>query len=299
MPKSYATLNQFKATGEFDIKGSLYDPTLLRLLENASEDIDHLCFRHFDCVEGVMYCDGAGRTLIPAEDILSLSKVELDPDGSQRWSILLSASDYFLYPLDSYNSYPKQYLKMSLNASAGGFASGIQSGVRLTGVFGHGDGQRAAPYDDSGDTVRSITILPLGGGSGQDLNDTVLDVTANGSIFSAGQTIRIGSEQEYITGYSANIANDVGTRVDRLTVNRAVNGTTLEQHVNGSAISIYRYPGPVVEAALLMAANWWKQRENPTVFKTGNSITGDYEISTEIEKILTKRLSHHIKRKLA
>jgi hypothetical protein len=148
----------------------------------------------------------------------------------------------------------------------------------MTGVFGHGDGNSATPYASSGVTVTVATTT-----------GTTLTLSAENTL-QAGHTIRVESEQMYVTAVSTNGALTA-------TVVRGVNGTTVVAHSAKTAF-IYKYPGPVVESTLLLATNWWKQRENPTVFRSGNSITGEYEITTDIEKILTKRLDHHIKRKL-
>jgi len=277
--KSYATLTQLKDKGYLDLESNTdYDTTLLRMLESASEDIDHMCYRHFDCIEGTIYCDGSGRTLIPAEDILSITSMKLDMDGSRQWATDCPTTDYFLYPINGNSLYPKTYLRMALNSTCGTFAPGILSGVKITGVFGHGDGNSATPYKDSG---ISITVATTTG--------TTLTLSAEGTL-QPGHTIRVESEQIYIQAVSSN-----GTKT--ATVDRAVNGTTGAVHSTAKAY-IYQYPGPITESVLLLATNWWKQRENPTVFRSGNSITGEYEITTDIEKIMTKRLNHHIKRKL-
>ena len=279
MAKCYASLAQLKDAGYLNITGTDYDTTLLRMLENASEGIDHLCFRHFDCIEGTIYCDGSGRTLIPAEDILSLSSVKLDMDGDGTYETTLTSTDYILYPINaSTGLWPKLYLKLTLSSTCGGFASGILAGVQLTGVFGHGDGSSATPYTATGATA---TVASTTG--------TLLSLSGEGYI-QVGNTIRVESEQMYVLAVSTN-----GDKT--ATVTRGVNGTTSATH-SAEAVSVYKYAGPVVESTLLLATNWWKQRENPTVFKAGNTITGEYEISEDIEKILTKRLGHHIKRKL-
>ncbi len=279
MAKSYVTLTQMKSTGYLNIASITdYDTDLLRILQNASEEIDHICHRHFDCWEGIQYFDGSGRTLLPNEDILSITSIDLDSDGSGDYASALTATSYLSYPLGGFEQYPKLYLKLKLNASYGGFAPGIPGGVKITGVFGYGDGIGATPYYDSGITV---TVATSAG--------TTLTLSAEGTI-QPGHTIRVESEQIYINTVTSN-----GSKT--ATCDRGVNGTTAAIHTAKSAY-IYKYPGPIVESTLILATNWWKQRENPTVFKAGNSITGEYQITEDIEKMLTKRLSHHIRRHL-
>ncbi len=273
---SYATLQQLADPGYLGqgIIDQKYDTTLLRMLENASEDIDHTCFRHFYCYEGTYYFDGAGLTLLQSEDILSITSIYLDLDGSQNWSTELSSDYYFLYPL---TEYPKTYLKMTMN-SPYSFAPGIRSGVKITGVFGHGDGESATPYTDSGITGTVATTT-----------GTTLTLSAEGTI-EAGHTIRCESEQMYVSAVSSN--ND-----KTATVIRGCNGTTASIH-SGKALYIYQYPGPIVESTLILATAWWKQRENPATFMAGDSVTGQYMISKDISGLIAKRLDHHIRRKL-
>jgi hypothetical protein len=282
--KSYATFNQLTDAGYLGAGATLtsYQTTLQRMLENASEQMDHFCYRHFDTWEGIMYFDGTGNLFAPNEDILSISEIALDMDGSQDWATTLDSDEYFMYPLSGANSYPKLYLKMSHLSSVGAFASGIKSGIKITGVFGHGDGYSATPYHDSGAVVNT-------GGITNSATTHAL-ASGKGALFSAGNTIRIDNEQFYIT----NVSTDTLT----FQTPRGRNGTTAAAHLAAATIYIYDYPGPVTEATLLLATGWWKQRENPATYMSGDQMTGTYTITRDMEKIIVKRLDHHIKRKL-
>ncbi len=271
---AYASLQQLTDAGYLGtgITTLGYGTTLLRMLENASEEIDHTCFRHFHCLEGIYYYDGSGRILIPSDDILSISELLLDIDGDATYETTLTSTYYNLYPL---NEYPKTYLKMNLTSPYGGFASGIVAGVKMTGVFGHGDGQSATPY-----AATAIT------GTVATTTGTSLTLSADGTI-EAGNTIRVESEQMYVSALGTLSA----------TVIRGANGTTAAIH-SAKAISVYSYPGPITEATLILATSWWKQRENPATFMAGDSVTGTYTISKDIEGIIKKNLDHHIRKKL-
>ncbi len=271
---SYATLQQWKDTGYYNQASSTttYDTTIMRMLENASEEIDHITRRHFHCLEGIYYFDGSGRTLIPSDDILSVTTIVLDLDGDATYETTLDSDEYFKYPL---NEFPKIYLKLNYTAGVGGFASGIVGGVKITGVFGHGDGISATPYNA---TAITGTVASTDG--------TSLTLSADGTI-QTGNTIRVESEQMYVTALGTLSA----------TVVRGVNGTTAASH-STKAISVYAFPGPVVESTLILATAWWKQRENPAQFMAGDTITGTYTITQDIEKIIKSRLDHHIRRKL-
>lgn len=275
---AYATIEQLCDPGYLGTgpKDQGYTTTLFRMLESASEEIDHTCLgRHYHCLEGTYYFDGSGRMFIPSDDILSISAFALDIDGDGTFESTLAATEYNMYPL---NEYPKIYLKMAMNSSQGGFASGISSGVKITGVFGHGDGQSATPYYDSGITATAATAIA-----------TSLALSAEGTI-QQGHTIRVESEQMYVTAVTSNGGKTA-------TVIRGVNGTTAAAHA-AKAVSIYTYPGPVTEATLILATAWWKQRENPATFMAGNNVTGTYSISKDIEGIIKGKLDHHIKKKL-
>jgi hypothetical protein len=281
--KSYATFNQLIDDGYLGAGAVLtsYQNTLQRLLESASEEIDHTTFRHFDTYEGTLYFDGAGVTLTPFEDILSISSIYLDLDGSGNYATLLDPDTYLTYPLQD-NQYPKLQLKFT-TSGVGYWASGIKAGVKITGVFGHGDGYSATPYHASGAVVAAGNLAKTA--------TTHTLASGTGTLLSVGNTIRIGAagvdgEQLYIT----NISNDT------LTFTRAVNGTSAYAHTAADVIYIYDYPRPVTEATLLLATGWWKQRENPATYMSGDQITGQYSISRDMEKIITKRLDHHIKR---
>ncbi len=280
--KAYASFGQLTEAGYLG-SGTIilsYQTTLLRMLESASEEIDHFCHRHFDCWEGTQYFDGAGWVFIPNEDILSISEIALDISGSGTYGTVLSpTTDYLMYPISGPQSYPKNMLKMRMSSGIGYFASGIRAGVKITGVFGHGDGNSATPYH-----VTAIT------GSVTTTNGTTLTLSAEGTI-QAGHTIRVGTEQMYVTAVSSNDSKTA-------TVTRGVNGTTATIHTPAAASSIYDYPGPVVEATLLLATGWWKQRENPATYMSGDSISGTYTITKDMESIIVHRLSHLIKRKL-
>jgi hypothetical protein len=274
---SYATLQQLSDPGYLGagIINQGYGVTLQRMLENASEEIDHTCYRHFHCLEGTYLFDGSGRTLILSEDILSISSFLLDLDGDGTYETTLNSTDYTLYPL---NEWPKTYIKMNYSSGQGGFASGITAGVKITGVFGHGNGQSATPY-----YATSIT------GTVANATDTTLTLSAEGTI-QTGHTIRVESEQMYVTAVSSNGDKTV-------TVTRGVNGTIAAAHA-AKTISIYHYIGPITEATLILATAWWKQRENPANFMAGDSTTGTYTITKSIEDIIKKKVDDHIRKVL-
>ena len=277
MYKAYATLTQLKSFLTNTVTTN--DTDLLRYVEDASIQIDDICHRHFNTWEGVQYFDGAARTLNIDEDILSVTSIATDEDGSQTYSTTLLTSDYILYPINGLPLYPKYMVKLALNASVGSFASSILAGVKITGVFGYGNGLSAAPYADSGLTGTAGTALT-----------TTLTLSAEGTV-QAGNTLRLDTEQMYVQAVSNN-----GTKT--ATVVRGVNGTVAATH-STSEVYIYSYPGPVVESCLLQAARDFKRRESPVQATVGSAEMGIVPVNKGVDPDVTDKLKRYIKRKIS
>jgi hypothetical protein len=276
MLKAYATLAQLKSFSSNTT--TLNDPDLLRILEDASDEIDSLCFRHFNTWEGTMYFDGAGQVFIPDEDILSISEIDLDIDGSGSYATKLSSSDYLMYPLGGPFQYPKNMLKTTMSSGVGYFASGIRAGVKVIGVFGFGNGLSATPYYDSGLTGTVATA-----------SGTTLTLSAENTI-QAGHTLRIETEQLYVQAVTNN-----GTKT--ATVVRGANGTTGAIHATAE-IYIYSYPGPIVEATILLANRDWKRKESPVQAVVGSAELGLVPVTKGIDPDVTAKLKRYTKKKI-
>ena len=279
MYKSYGNWSQLTDPGYLGTM-TTYSATLLRMLEAASDMIDRITHRHFNTWEGIQYFDGVARVLVPDEDILSISELALDQNGSQLYATTITTSDYLLYPISGPQLYPKSIIKLTTGSSVGSLGSAILAGIRITGVFGYGNGLSATPYYDSGDTLQSVMSAS---------QPTMTVTNVGGNTFSPGMTLRIDSEQVYVTAVLGTTLNIV----------RGVNGTTALVHLDGIPIYIYTYPSTVVEETLLLATGWWKQRENPASYMSGNTATGTYTITKDMEEIIASRLNSYIKRKLA
>ena len=231
----YATLGQLK--GMLGITATTDDINLLRLLDVASRMIDKHTNRFFYCLEGQRYYDGAAQTLMLPDDILSITSLYTDPSGAGIYTTLIPPTSYLCYPL---NKFPTTWLK-STNISAINFASNIRAGVKITGVFGHGDGKTAKPYIDSGDNVQTDPLTSSG---------TSVAVTTGGN-FSPGMVLRIENEQVYVSAVSTNT----------LTIQRAQNGTIASPHIKGTAIYIYQYPSEITQWCIDFATAEWNLRK--------------------------------------
>mgnify|MGYP001559996192 CR=1 FL=1 len=254
----YADLVTLKANlGITDLD---HDGELLRLLNAASRHIEQfkLAGRLFYVWEGVKYFDGAGRRLWLPDDLLSASPtVQLDEDGDATYEVTMAATDYYSYPL---NAYPKIWLEINPQGDYGGFAPGINKGVKITGVWGWADS--ATPYETSGDTCSADMTAA----------QTTVGV-ADGGNFAAGQTIRIESEQCYVESILGNT----------LTIQRGVNGTTAATHASGKTIYIYTYPQDIVQATLITAMRAWKRKDSAYADVIGAPETGQIIMSKGID----------------
>jgi hypothetical protein len=238
----YASLATLKS--RLDITETTWDTDLLALLGAVSRMIDRWCERWFYVWEGSRYFDGSPSPLF-LDDLLSIDTdgFQLDEDGDETYESTMApktgdtSNDYWLYPL---NKYPKTWAKISMNSAFGGFASGVKRGIKITGKWGYGES--ATPYKDSG-----ITVIA------DDATETELDVSAEGTI-EPGHTILVESEQIYVSAASSDGTN-------KITVERAVNGTTGAAHATKAAY-IYEYPEPVREACLIQAMRLWKRKDS-------------------------------------
>jgi hypothetical protein len=235
----YADLTTLKSASVADFASvTAHDLFLMTLLEAASRGVDDFCNRHFYVENKTNYFDGAGKRLMLAKDLLSVTTLKTDSDGDGVFETTFAATDYFLYPL---NAVVKTWLDVNGNGDYSDLANGVQKGVEIAGVWGYGDGKSVTPYKASGTTTAEEL----------DASETGVDV-ADGTALAAGQTILIESEQMFIESISTNT----------LTVERGVNGTTAATHATGKAVYIYRYPKAITVATILQTLRWWKRRES-------------------------------------
>ncbi len=270
---AYADLTQVKGSSYLNIVSTNtdHDTYLRKILEASSRLIDKYCQRYFYTQNATHYYDGSGTKLYLPEDLLSITTLKTDEDGDATYENTFDSGDYHLYPL---NEYPKIRIEINPNGDFGGFASGIQKGVQIVGVFGYGDGTIATPYIDSGTTTNEAL----------DTTETSVDVAA-GTALSAGQTILVELEQMYILSISTNTC----------TVRRAVNGTTAATHDTGKAVYIYEYPSPIAQACLIATMRAWKRKDSAYQDIVGNPETGQITISKGIDPDVAATLKEYRK----
>lgn len=275
---SYADLTTLKSSSFLDISATTANDVYLRiLLETAARAIDNHCNRSFYCWEGTRYYDGFGDMFLCEDDILSITTLKTDDNADGTYENSYTAvEDYLLYPL---NKYPKLWAEISSRTSREflSFANGVKKGIEIVGVFGYGDGESATPYKDSGAVVNTgnITSSAL----------THALATGKGASFGVGQTIRIGTEQLYITGIST----------DTLTWERGINGTTAAAHTAADVIYIYKYPDTVKLACLIQTMRWWKRKDSAFENVVGSEVTGQVNYYKALDPDVKMLLASYVK----
>jgi hypothetical protein len=235
---SYASIGDLK--GILGVTSTTDDTVMRKILESASRSIDSYCNRTFVTKTATKYFDGGYSLWLP--DLLSVTTLKTDEDGDGTYENTLTTDDYILYGVgleDKLNTYPKTELVINYNlGDYGSFASGVQKGVEVAGVWGYGDGISATPYIS--DTTTSEAL---------DASETGVDVTSATNL-SAGQLILVESEQMYIYSVSS----------QTLTVERGVNGTTAATHDTAKTIYIYQYPSDIRQACIDLSVALYQNR---------------------------------------
>uniref|UniRef100_A0A6M3LPS2 Putative head tail connector protein n=1 Tax=viral metagenome TaxID=1070528 RepID=A0A6M3LPS2_9ZZZZ len=256
---AYVNVGIIKDAGSLGITGATFDTQLLRIAVESSRMIDRYCDRYFYIWEGIKYYDGAATRLILDDDVQSITTLAVDNDASGGYSdtydLVSTTPDAFLYPL---NGTPKTRLEANPAGDYGHFGAGIRKAVKITGVFGYG-----ADYPASYFHTASTVI-------GADFTSTAITIdVSTGTGLSAGQTLRINSEQVYI--YAALSGSTAS-------ITRAINGTTAAAGTTGTAISIYDYPEAIVQASLIQTVRSWKRRESGFVNTIINTDMGNIQV---------------------
>ena len=239
MTNAYADLTTLKSSGMLNITGTGSDARLLALLEDVSRWIDGHCNRHFYVLETTRTFNGGGLELL-VPDLISITSLKTDENRDRVYELTWAGGDYLLYPLNAEPQQPwgRPYSRVLVDTQTGtkaAFPNG-NSVVEIVGKWGFRE-----VVEDSGADINEGGVF----GSA----DTTLTVT-DGAKFSVGQSLLIESEQLYVTAITAN----------DLTVERGINGTLAVVHPDGADVSLYRYPGSVLEACLLLASRLWLSR---------------------------------------
>ncbi len=134
----YCTLADFKA--EYDI-GDTGDDTIIEGdIEDVSRLIDQEVDRRFyttNVDEERVFDAKAADHLLPHDDILSITSLATDPDGSRSYSDVWAATDYDLAPYNAaLDKEPYTEIAVTPNGNYS-FPVGVAKGVKLAGKFGY------------------------------------------------------------------------------------------------------------------------------------------------------------------
>lgn len=221
----YAHLNTFKSPR--GITSTAKDEEILRILGAVSREIDDRCKRHFYAVSAARFFGPGAAGYCRVDDLLGVSEVATDPAGDASYSQVWTEFDYRLEPA---NRYPKTELRTMPHGTK--CFVGLDRYVRVTGIFGYGDGYSASPW-----RTTSLT------GTVANATGTTLTLSGSGGVY-AGMTLLQDAEQLYVSAVSGTSA----------TVVRGVNGTTAEAHA-GAAVKVAVYPAQVEGAVLQLASS--------------------------------------------
>lgn len=214
------------------------DEMLRELIEDVSRDIDGATGRHFYVQVAVhRYTAKHADHLLLPDDLLAVTELATDSAADLSYATVWATTDYRLGPADAPTySTPRPYYKIHTAPSGTQSFGTTLEGVRVTGRWGYYQVLRRNP---------SLMAEAL------DTTETELDVDSGGD-FEVGLTILIGSEQMFVTAIHDN----------KLTVERAVNGTTAATHADNDPIDVYTYP-VVTGIALMQCAQQYMSQKAP------------------------------------
>jgi hypothetical protein len=213
------------------------DTAIDSVIESVSRQIDQFCNRRFFAAIETRYFTARSGVMCPVDDLLSVTTLATDDNADRTYSNSWAATDYELEPVNAaLKSPPQPYTSIVVTPNGVEAFGTDRRAVKVVGLWGY--------YDQR--TTSTATLA-----EDLDTSETAVDVSS-GTAFEVGQTIRVDTEQMYISAISTNT----------LTVTRAVNGTTAAAHSNGAAISVYQYP-VISEVALLQATRLFRRKDAP------------------------------------
>ncbi len=237
---AYATLDMLKSPSALNIRGVQHDDRLRATIENVSRQVDGYCNRHFYTLSATRYFDGDGSGVLRVPDLIAVDGggLSTDDDHDRQYAATWSESDYHLYPANADpaggHDSSGPYTSVVVDSVAGArrrFPVGPLT-VRIAGQWGFWRRLRS----------EASLIAPI------DADESRLYVSSQYGI-KTGHTALVETEQMYVRE----------TAVGSAAMTRGVNGTVAAPHPSGAQVSVFEYPGPVTEAALLQAARLWRR----------------------------------------
>jgi hypothetical protein len=208
----------------------------LTLLNAASRVADQMSGRHFYTETATKYFSGTHHPFLVLPDLQSVTTLKTDPIRNETYSdSWVEGTDYVLEPQDKY---PRMKLRKKVHMPNGFTLIGGKAWLEITGVWGAGNMRNANPW-----------ILITGTATVADGTTTTLTLSSGHGV-KAGMTIKIGSEQLFVSASATTTA----------TVIRGVNGTTAAAHTT-AAISKAEYPAEVVRGTQAVACMMFRDMQ--------------------------------------
>lgn len=230
----YANLGEVKRALRIATATTTHDTYLIELLEGVSRSVDSWCKRRFYSWSGDKYFGVVHPSRVVLEDVLSVSAVGVDSegDGSFDGESWVEGTDYVLMPR---STWPKWWLSVHKGTSKSLFVD--RESLKVTGVWGYGDGESASPWRAAGVTV---TLADTTGTSA---------TLGTAGVIEAGETLLVENEQIFVESVSGTTA----------TVRRGVNGTDAAAHT-AAAASKAQYPAPVKRFVVSLVSEAYQKR---------------------------------------
>lgn len=252
---SYVSRTDFKS--RLSITTTNDDAKIDLLLQGVSQWVDKFTGRRFQPYTATRYYTARrGSVLDLPDDLLSITTLKHDENGDGTYEQTWASTDYHLWPYDAAtDEIPYTAIKVAPQGTRA-FPAGQPKGVEIAGSWGYWD-SRVSAVTTLGAEISSTTATTL--------------TAASGAALEVLQTIRIDSEQMFVTAISSNT----------VTVKRGVNGTTAATHSNGANIDVYEYPPAVTEAVYIQANRLFKRKDTPF----GIAGVADMGVSTFIPRL--------------
>jgi hypothetical protein len=230
---SYMTLAELKA--DLGITDTTDDTLLKAVMEAASRAVDDHCHRRFFVESRTRYYTPRYHDLLDVDDLLSVTTLKHDADGDRTYEETWAATDYDLTPFNAPFE-KKPYTAIETTPAGTKVFPTVSRGVEIAGSWGYWS--ELASLDTLAAAITLTTATTL--------------TATNGTLWSPGMTVLIGSEQMHVQSVSTNT----------ITVTRGVNGTPAATALLSAAVQVYSYPAVNV-ATRLIARRLFKRRDTP------------------------------------
>lgn len=234
-------------------------------IAQASRMIEQHTDRRFIPLTATKEFDYQGaKQLLLGDDLLAVTTLSAE-------TTVISASDYFLYPLNALNNEkPYLWIELLFTDETFAFADTKQSAITILGKWGYSELTRDTGATTSASLNASATSIAV----------------SNWALVEVGQTWLLGTEQCFVRDVSGNT----------VTITRAMNGTTAASHDSASVVYELCPPDDIRFACNVLVARFLHRGDAAWSDRAGDPTQGfTYfrNLPTEVKDILKlyKRLS--------